>query len=61
MKDQQFDVALSIFGSITVPFILISGIFGMNLTSLPVDIDFWQLMGVTFAGKNLHIYNSIKI
>lgn len=37
-KDQQFDIGLSIVSSFTLPFVLISGIFGMNLENLPIDV-----------------------
>jgi len=48
-QDQQFNLALSVIGSFTFPFVLISGIFGMNLDDLPIKVGFWPLIGVTFA------------
>lgn len=43
---QRFEVMLSIFGSITAPFVIVSGIWGMNLQNLP-QIDFWLLILIT--------------
>jgi len=48
-QDHQLGLFLSIVGSFTLPFMLISAIFGMNIKSLPTDIDFWSLLGVTFS------------
>lgn len=48
-KARQFEVILSIFGSLSVPFAVVSGIFGMNLKNLPSDVDFWTLIGITFV------------
>jgi len=50
-NDQRFGILLSIMGAFTIPFVVISGIFGMNLTSLPISVDFWTLMGITFAAS----------
>ncbi len=49
MLNQQFDLILSIISSITLPYVLISSVFGMNLANLPIEVDFWTLMGVTMA------------
>lgn len=43
---QRFEIMLSIFGSITAPFVIVSGIWGMNLSNLP-QIDFWMLILIT--------------
>jgi len=43
---QRFEIILSIFSSITIPFVIIGGIWGMNLQSLP-DVDFWFLLAIT--------------
>lgn len=43
---QRFDLLVSIFSAITLPFVIVSGIFGMNLSTLP-DVSFWQIMLIT--------------
>jgi glutaredoxin len=40
---QRFEIILSVFGSITLPFVVVGGIWGMNLSNLP-DINFWWVL-----------------
>jgi len=47
-KEQQFGMLISIIGAFTLPFVLIAGIFGMNLSDLP-DVRFGPLIAVTFS------------
>jgi len=47
-QEQQFGMLVSIIGAFTLPFMLISGIFGMNLSDLP-DVAFGPLLAVTLA------------
>jgi len=48
-KDRRFEVVISLLGSLTLPFAIVSGIFGMNLEDLPVQVRFWPLLGGTLA------------
>ncbi|PRP79066.1 hypothetical protein PROFUN_13168 [Planoprotostelium fungivorum] len=48
-KDRRFELVVSILGSITVPFAVVGGIFGMNNDDVPTYIPFWIVMGVTGA------------
>jgi len=48
-ENDAFQITIAILGSFTVPFVLVTGIFGMNLKNLPIDIDFWGLMAITFG------------
>jgi Mg2+ and Co2+ transporter CorA len=43
-ENQRFDLMISIIGAITIPYVLISGIFGMNVDNLPTHVDFTMLM-----------------
>eukprot|EP01117_Protostelium_nocturnum_P004568 TRINITY_DN1645_c0_g2_i3.p1 TRINITY_DN1645_c0_g2~~TRINITY_DN1645_c0_g2_i3.p1 ORF type:complete len:545 (+),score=186.27 TRINITY_DN1645_c0_g2_i3:29-1636(+) len=45
-KDRRFELVISILGSISVPFAVIGGIFGMNMDDLP-NVPFWIVMGAT--------------
>jgi len=40
---QRFEIILSVFGSITLPFVVVGGIWGMNLSNLP-DVNFWWVI-----------------
>jgi len=54
-KDSQkrrVEILVSIIGAITLPLIIVSGIFGMNLPDLPV-LSFWPLLLVTTAASIL--------
>lgn len=42
-KDQRFAIVSSFLGALTIPFVLITGLFGMNLSTLP-DPDFITLV-----------------
>lgn len=43
-QEQVFEITISAITFFTLPFILVSGIFGMNLKNLPVDVNFWSLL-----------------
>lgn len=45
MNDQRFELLIGILTSFTLPFVVIGGIFGMNLEDLPVKVKFWELLG----------------
>jgi len=49
---QRFEIMLSIFGSITAPFVIVSGIWGMNLRNLP-QLDFYVLILITSCSSIL--------
>ena len=61
-QNDAFQILLSIIGSFTLPFVLISGVWGMNMSNLPgencrfelfnrLDVDFYALTGITFASS----------
>jgi len=47
-QEQQFSMLISIIGAFTLPFVLMSGIFGMNLVDLP-HVSFGPLLMITLA------------
>lgn len=47
-QKRRIEILLSIIGAITLPLVLVSGIWGMNVHDLP-DLSFWPLLGVTSA------------
>lgn len=49
-QNDAFQILLSIIGSFTLPFVLISGVWGMNVSNLP-DVDFYTLTGITLASS----------
>lgn len=51
-QDQQFAIVSSLLGALTIPFVLITGIFGMNLTSLP-DPSFLSVILINLAFSGL--------
>jgi hypothetical protein len=46
-RDRRFELVVSILGSISVPFAVVGGIFGMNNSDVPVDIPFWAVIACT--------------
>lgn len=48
-QDNTMGILISVIGSFTLPFVMVGGIFGMNNTNLPADVDFYTLMGLTLA------------
>jgi len=51
-QDQQFAIVSSLLGALTIPFVLITGIFGMNLSSLP-DPNFVSVILVNLISSGL--------
>jgi len=49
---QRFEIILSIFGSITLPWVIAGGVWGMNLTTLP-NVNFWILLLCCFLASAL--------
>lgn len=43
-SNQKFETFVSIVGALSLPFVLIASIFGMNLEDLPTEIPFAALM-----------------
>eukprot|EP01114_Cavostelium_apophysatum_P013679 TRINITY_DN3369_c0_g1_i1.p1 TRINITY_DN3369_c0_g1~~TRINITY_DN3369_c0_g1_i1.p1 ORF type:complete len:748 (-),score=166.42 TRINITY_DN3369_c0_g1_i1:87-2330(-) len=48
-RDQRMEILGSIAGSFTLPFVIVSGVFGMNLDNLPTQVPFWELMAITLG------------
>jgi len=48
-RNRNMEILLLILTSLVVPFTVVSGIFGMNIHSLPLDVSFWGLMGGTLG------------
>jgi hypothetical protein len=45
-RKKRMETTISVIGAITLPFVIIAGIFGMNLHDLP-DFSFWPLLFFT--------------
>jgi len=53
MQDSQFSLMVGFLSSFTLPFVVVGGVYGMNLKNLPTDVDFWLLIGLTFLSSVL--------
>jgi len=52
-RRRRFEDFLTVVGAITLPIVLISGIFGMNNEDLPISVSFGLLMGLSVVASLL--------
>jgi len=50
-QKDAFEILVSVLSAFTLPFVVVGGVFGMNMTSLPIEASFWQVMVWTFIAS----------